>query len=76
MLEAQEAEESAVKALGTARSAAIKAARAFHEGILGVKAEVIAQYGPDSDAVRVVGLRPKSERRRPTRHDNGTNGTE
>ena len=75
MLEAQEAEQSAVKALGTARSAAIKAARAFHEGILGVKAEVIAQYGADSEAVRTAGLRPKSERRRPARRDNGTNGT-
>src|SRR2546423_1369617 len=75
MLEAQEAEQSAVKALGTARSAATKAARAFHEGILGVKAEVTAQYGPDSEAVRVVGLRPKSERPRPARRDNGTNGT-
>ena len=73
---AHKAVVDAGEALAATRAAEAEAERAFHEGILGVKAEVIAQYGPDSDAVRVVGLRPKSERRRPTRHDNGTNGTE
>ena len=39
------------------------------EGIsfLGVKDQVIAQYGPDSDQVAALGLKKKSNRKAPTR---------
>jgi len=38
---------------------------AFHDTILGVKDQVIAQYGPNSDEVASLGLKKKSERKAP-----------
>ncbi|HJZ49244.1 MAG TPA: hypothetical protein VKE41_18830 [Roseiflexaceae bacterium] len=67
MEEAQQAEVRAVQALATARDAAMAAEWALHDGILGAKADVIAQYGPDSNAVQLLGLKRKSERKRPVR---------
>jgi hypothetical protein len=40
---------------------------ALYDRLLGVKDELRAQYGPDSYAMQLVGLKRKSERRRPTR---------
>jgi hypothetical protein len=67
MEEAQQAEVRALQALAAARDAATAAEWALHEGMLGAKAQVIAQYGPDSNAVQLLGLKRKSERRRPVR---------
>ena len=67
MEEARQAEVRAVQALAAARDAAQAAEWALHEGILGAKSQVIAQYGPDSNAVQLLGLKKKSERRRPVR---------
>ena len=67
MEEARQAEVRAVQALAAARDAAQAAEWALHEGILGARMQVLAQYGPDSSAVQLVGLKRKSERRRPTR---------
>jgi hypothetical protein len=67
MEEAQQAEVRAIQALAAARDAAMAAEWALHEGILGAKAQVIAQYGPDSNAVQLLGLKRKSERKRPVR---------
>ena len=67
MEEARQDEVRAVQALSAARSAAKRAEWAVQEGLLGAKAQVIAQFGPDSDAVQLLGLKRKSERRRPTR---------
>ena len=67
MEEARRAEVRAVQALAAARDAAQAAEWALHEGILGAKAQVIAQYGPDSNAVQLLGLKRKSERKRPVR---------
>ncbi len=64
----QDAEVRAQQALSTARDEAIQAELDFHEGIQGVKAQVLAQYGPDSHAVQLLGLKRKSERSRPSRH--------
>lgn len=50
-----------------ARDRVQKAAQAFHDATLGAKTEVIAQYGADSDEVQAIGLKRKSDRRRPTR---------
>jgi hypothetical protein len=41
--------------------------RRAEQGILGAKTQVIAQYGADSRAVELLGLKRKSARRRPTR---------
>ena len=67
MEEARQAEVRAVQALARARDAAAEAEWALHDGILGAKAQVIAQYGADSHAVQMVGLKRKSERRRSAR---------
>src|SRR5690242_15427797 len=68
---AQEEELRLRNALEAARDAATTAAWALHNGILGAKAQVIAQYGHDSNAVQALGLKKKSERKRPARR-NGT----
>jgi hypothetical protein len=65
--QAEEAEVRAQKALAAARDNAAAAAREFHNAMLGAKAQVIAQYGSDSYAVQALGLKKKSERRRPAR---------
>ena len=50
--------------------AAVRAARnelssKLHAGVLGAKAAVLSQYGPDSDALASLGLKKKSDYRRP-----------
>jgi len=61
---AQTAEVNAENALDAARDTAVEAEWAFHDAILGVKQQVIAQYGDDSDQVQALGLKKKSEHRR------------
>ncbi|HEX5689417.1 MAG TPA: hypothetical protein VFX76_05415 [Roseiflexaceae bacterium] len=72
MEEARQAEVRAIQALAMARDAAAEAEWALHDGILGAKAQVIAQYGPDSQAVQLVGLKRKSERKRPSSRTSAT----
>ena len=67
MEEARQAEVRAMQALKTARDVAAEAEWALREGILGARTQVLAQYGPDSHAVQLVGLKRKSERKRPVR---------
>ncbi|MDZ4720028.1 MAG: hypothetical protein SH847_16375 [Roseiflexaceae bacterium] len=64
---ALQATQRARKALAAARDAEIAATREFHNAIIGAKAAVIAQYGNDSPAVQAIGLKKKSERKRPSR---------
>jgi hypothetical protein len=64
---AQQDEVRALQALTTARDATAAAETAFHEAMLGAKAQVIAQYGADSPTVQLLGLKRRSERRRPSR---------
>jgi hypothetical protein len=71
---AQEEELRLRNALDAARDATTAAAWSLHNAILGAKAQVIAQYGHDSTAVQSLGLKKKSERRRPVRR-NGTGAT-
>jgi hypothetical protein len=58
--------------LTIARDDEAAAIRAFHEGMLGAKAEVLTQYGADSGVVQLMGLKRKSDRNRPARRENGT----
>ena len=67
MQAARAAEINAENALAAARDAAIKAEWEFHNAILCAKDQVIAQYGPDSTQVQALGLKRKSERKRPSR---------
>ena len=64
---ALEAERQAQAALTTARKAAMAAGWDFHDDMLGVKRQVVAQYGQDSDRVVLLGLKKKSGRKAPVR---------
>jgi len=64
---ARQAEMRAVQQLAIARDVAAAAEWALYDGVLGARSQVIAQYGPDSHAVQVIGLKRKSERKRPVR---------
>ena len=57
--------------LSTARDDEAAATRAFHEGMLGAKSEVLTQYGANSGVVTLMGLKRKSDRSRPARRENG-----
>jgi hypothetical protein len=74
LIQAEQEELRLQNALATARSTAATAAWALRNNILGAKAAVIAQYGADSNAVQTLGLKKKSDRRRPSRR-NGTNAS-
>jgi hypothetical protein len=65
--QAREHEARMERALAAARSASQQAEWALHETMLGVKAEVIAQYGANSEQVRAIGLKKRSEYKRPSR---------
>lgn len=60
---AEQAEQAASEAAAKARDEAIRIESAFHDLVLGVKRQVIAQYGDDSDEITALGLKKKSERR-------------
>ena len=48
-----------------ARDAANAAEWAFHNLVIGARKQVVAQYGEDSDQAQAIGLKKKSERKRP-----------
>ena len=67
MKDAQQAEVHAANALATARDNAAAAEWEFHNAILGVKEQVIAQYGKNSNELQTLGLKKKSEYKAPKR---------
>ncbi|HJR08325.1 MAG TPA: hypothetical protein VJ842_13780 [Pyrinomonadaceae bacterium] len=67
MLSAQTAETQAAAALATARDEAVAKEWEYHNRILGVKDQVVAQFGRDSNEVQAIGLKKASERKAPTR---------
>jgi hypothetical protein len=70
--QAEEAEILARAALDAARDARVAAGWELHNAILSAKALVVGQYGANSDAVHSLGLKKKSDYRRPSRRSNGT----
>ena len=60
---ADEAERKTQAAFSAAHKAAVAADRDFHDAMMGVKYQVIAQYGPDSDQMASLGLKKKSDRK-------------
>jgi hypothetical protein len=70
--QAEEAEILADKALAAARDARAAAGWDLHNAILGAKAAVIGQYGHNSDAVQALGLKKKSDYRRPARRSSAS----
>ncbi|MCA1566782.1 MAG: hypothetical protein LC803_14285 [Acidobacteria bacterium] len=67
MTGAREAEAQAAATLASARDTAAAKEWEYHNRILGVKDQVIAQFGRDSNEVQAVGLKKASERKAPTR---------
>jgi hypothetical protein len=65
--DAHEKETQAEAGWKAARDRAVKAEWTLHNLILGSKNQVKAQYGDDSDEVNAVGLKKKSEYKRPVR---------
>lgn len=63
---AQQAEAQANAAAAAARDNAVAQEWAFHNLMLGAKDQIRAQFGKDSNEVQAVGLKKKSEYRRPT----------
>ena len=64
---AQDSELAAQNALASARDTAAAAEWEFHNFILGVKEQIIAQYGKNSNQVQSLGLKKKSEYKAPRR---------
>jgi hypothetical protein len=62
---AQQAEAQAVAAAAAARDNAVAKEWEFHDLMLGMKDQVIAQFGKNSNEVQAVGLKKKSEYSRP-----------
>ncbi len=62
---AQRAEAQAAAAAAAARDDAVAKEWEFHDLMLGVKDQIIAQFGKSSNEVQAVGLKKKSEYSRP-----------
>lgn len=54
-------------ALGRARARLAVETWGMHDDVLGARDEVMVQYGPDSQAVEDIGLKRKSDRKRPVK---------
>ena len=67
MDQAEEALVRARQAFAAARDTKVATARNFHTGMVGARINVSVKYGPDSPEVQAVGLKRKSERKRPAR---------
>ena len=67
MLAQQQAETEKLTLYRAASAAARLAEWEFHNAVLAMKEVVRGQYGSDSDQAQAVGLKKKSERKRPNR---------
>ena len=67
MADRRKIEAEAHVAAATARVAAVEAEWDFHNLMLGVKAQVIAQFGLDSDELAALGRKKKSDYKLPGR---------
>ncbi len=65
MVNKQTAEAQAYAAADTARDVAAAAEWDFHNYVLGLKAQVAAQFGDDSNELQSLGLKKKSEYKSP-----------
>ncbi|QKQ72520.1 hypothetical protein [Nostoc sp. TCL240-02] len=67
MLAQQQAETEKLALYRAAADAARLAEWEFHNAVLAMKEVVRGQYGSDSDQAQAIGLKKKSERKRPNR---------
>lgn len=76
MEHAQTAETQASAAYDTARDETVARQWEFHNAILGVKTQVAAQFGPNSNEIQALGMKKKSEYARPARRKSGKTGSD
>jgi hypothetical protein len=62
---AQDEEFAIQNALATARDSSTAAEWEFHNFMLAVKEQIIAQFGKNSDQLQALGLKKKSEYKKP-----------
>ncbi|HEX8720809.1 MAG TPA: hypothetical protein VF736_09295 [Pyrinomonadaceae bacterium] len=74
MRDARVVEAQAEAALAAARDDAVAREWEFHNLLLGVKDQVMAQFGRDSNEVQTLGLKRSSERKAPQRSPTGNAG--
>jgi hypothetical protein len=67
MVAKQAAVAQAEAALDAARDDGVATEWAFHNGVLGARDQVGAQFGKDSNEFQSMGLKKKSEYKKPTR---------
>jgi hypothetical protein len=67
-------EAQAAAAAAVARGDTIAKEWEFHNLMLGVKEQVIAQFGKDSDQLQAIGLKRKSEYKPPKRRSSSNGG--
>lgn len=67
LTQAEQAEARLRQAYEAARDHAIAIGRRFHTTMGTAKVQVLAQFGDDSTAVSAIGLKKRSERKRPAR---------
>ncbi len=67
MLAQQQAQTEKLALYRSAADAARLAEWEFHNAVLAMKEVVRGQYGLDSDQAQAIGLKKKSDRKRPTR---------
>jgi hypothetical protein len=67
MLAKQQAETERLTLYRAAADAARLAEWEFHNAVLAMKEVIRGQYGSDSDQAQAVGLKKKSDRKRPNR---------
>jgi hypothetical protein len=67
LTQAEQAEKEAEIALAQARSVRAEMSHTYHDLVVGARAQVIAQYGPDAPAIALIGLTRKSDRKRPVK---------
>jgi hypothetical protein len=67
LAQAKQADQLAEGSRVQARAFLIEISRRYHDAVLGARTQVVAQYGPDSTAVTLIGLTRKSERKRPVK---------
>ncbi|MDR2126451.1 MAG: hypothetical protein LBP63_06455 [Prevotellaceae bacterium] len=61
MLDAQKTEVQKEGEMKAARDSAVKTEHAFHDAMLGVKDQVRAQFGANSDEYQSIGMKKKTE---------------
>lgn len=72
MIAKQQREAQLAGELASARDDRVASEWAFHNGMLGTKDQVGAQYGNDSNEYQSMGRKKKTEYKRPTRKGGGS----